>query len=225
MKNCPNCGVRNDNNATYCENCGSAIKSTSSSNNFLIIIIVIAIIIIGGIIGVIAFSSNSQNDNNIENNGNSFGAGSSNSEVSISSSGIALSEVPKLASKILSTGSNFQTMSIGSTTLSKNQCMYVLARAITMVASGQDGTIPINSYGSPSNPYGLIHHGTISKSQYVDMASRTYRWMDNNGATPNYTGISVPGKPDISPDDLLIIFADILNQYGQTGSLPSTVSF
>ncbi len=25
--------------------------------------------------------------------------------------------------------------------------------------------------------------------EYVDMANRTYKWMDNNGRAPNHTGI------------------------------------
>lgn len=219
---CKNCETKNDNDALYCENCGKTMTSFTSSKSVLILITTIAILAIIGLIGVVFTVDSSQDSSNsftiVDNVGN-------NVESIHASSEIQLNQVPNLAFEILDMGSSFNNITYGSTSLTKNQCIYILAKAIIMIDSGQNTTIPIKSYNDPYNPYGTVSHSEITKDQYIDMAERTVHWMDNNGATPNYVGMTSPGQPDISPNDLLIIFTNILVKYESTGSLPSSVNF
>ncbi|HEX3014245.1 MAG TPA: pseudomurein-binding repeat-containing protein, partial [Methanobacterium sp.] len=67
-------------------------------------------------------------------------------------------------------------------------------------------------------------HAYITKSEYVDMADRTYKWMDSNGRSPNHTGIDYSGSPDLSPDTTLKAFAKILTEYQATEELPAGIS-
>jgi len=212
---CKNCGAKNDNNALYCEKCGKLMNPVINSKLTLIIIITIVILAIIGLIGAVLVTNNQNSSNNIESDFESIS----------SSSGVPLNQVPNLASKISKLGANFETIEYGSITLTKNQCLYILAKAIIMIDNGQENNIPINSYSSPNNPYGTISNGLITKNQYINMAERTVAWMDNNGATPNFIGISNPGQPDISPDNLLLIFSNILVKYKSTGSLPDSINF
>ena len=214
---CKNCGAKNDADALYCEKCGKVMKSVVTNSKFTLIFIIVAtIFIIIGLVGAVLILDNSQNSsNNVETIDNE----------NFDLTGIPLKQVPNLASEISKLRGSFETISYGSVTLTKNQCIYILAKAIVIIDSGQNSNIPLNSYSSPYDPYGTVSFGEITKSQYVDMAERTVSWMDINGATPNYIGISTPGQPDISPSNLLIIFSNALIEYGSTGSLPASVSF
>ena len=213
---CKNCGAENDADALYCEKCGKVMKSVTSSRFTLIFVVVATVFIVIGLVGAVLILSNPQNSsNNVESMDNE----------NFDFSGIPLKQVPNLASEISKLGGNFETINYGSVTLTKNQCIYILSKAIVMIDNNQDSNIPINSYSSPYNPYGTISSGEITKNQYVDMAERTIVWMDTNGATPNYIGISTPGQPDISPNNLLIIFSNVLIEYKSTGILPDSVSF
>lgn len=213
---CKNCGAKNDNDALYCKKCGKVIKSLRDSKFTLMILLITTIFIILVLsVSVSMITTPQNNPNNVE----------AVNDQDFTSSGIPLSQIPNLASEISKLGRNFENINYGSTSLNKNQCIYLLAKAILMINNGQEGNIPINSYNSPYNPYGTISNGEISKDQYVDMAERTVTWMDNNGATPNYIGIATAGQPDISPDNLLIIFSNVLIKYESTGSLPNSITF
>lgn len=212
---CKNCRAENDNDALYCEKCGKVMKSVSNSKSTLIIVTIATIFIIIGLIGAVLILNSPQNSSN-----NTETINTQNFD-----SGIPLNKVPNLASEISKLGYNFETIEYGSVSLTKNQCIYIMAKAILMINNGQDSNININSYESAYDPYGTISHSEITKSQYIDMAERTVTWMDNNGATPNYVGISTPGQPDISPSNLLIIFSNVLIKYESVGSLPDSVNF
>lgn len=141
-----------------------------------------------------------------------------------SSTSIPVSQVPGLGQQVYGSGSGFSTITYNGLTLTSNQCLYILSRGIVMLNSGQSGNIPIKSYGNPDDPYGTVTSATITKSQYVDMAQRTYTWMDANGKSPNYVGITSSGQPDLSTSSLINLYAKVLTQYKSTGQLPSAIN-
>lgn len=216
---CPYCKAANDADAKFCEKCGKpldrpvVIEKSSSHTKILIVVCIVLVIVLGISAGILI--KNGQSTSTAQT--------PSNTSTQVSkSTGIPVSEVPNLAEKIYSSG-DFDQVTYGSVTLDENQCIYILSKAIAMINEGKTGNIPINSYSSPDSPEGYITTTTILKSEYVDMAQRTYKWMDTNGATPNYVGISTPGVPDLSPDTMLNMLAKVLSQYKKTGELPATV--
>ena len=231
---CPKCGQENIEDASFCENCGTQLKTTlttkppsknslkkegmAQSTKILIIVCIVLVIGVGIAIGVLY--KNSQTPGTVVTNQNSTNV---TTNPSTSTSSIPVSDVPNLAVGISNSNGNIASVSYGSTTLNKNQCLYILSKAIVMINSNQTGNIPINSYGNAANPTGTVTDGTIAKADYVDMAMRTYTWMDNNGISPNFVGITNPGQPDLTPDTTLNLFANILSQYKSTGQLPSSV--
>jgi hypothetical protein len=227
---CPNCGQENSEDSKFCENCGSKLtkgslvpKSTtqpekegwSTTSKILVIAIVILIVILGAAIGILLKSNNNPTITPSNNTGTPT--------TITASTGIPLSEVPNLAQSITQSGIGFSTMNFGGVTLDKNQCLYITARAIVMLNKGETGSIPINQYGNPDNPYGTVTSANIVKSDYVSMAQRTYTWMDNNGAAPNYLGITNPGQPDLSTYDVLKLYSKVLTAYKNTGQLPTSI--
>jgi len=139
------------------------------------------------------------------------------------SSGFPVTEAPALASEISRYDGKISNIQYKGLSLDKNQCLYLMARSITLIDQGEKINIPIRNYAGPANPYGVLSSANVARVNYVDMASRTYIWMDNNGQAPNYTGIYTPGSPDLSSDLTFKLFMKVLTQYKNTGKLPSTV--
>lgn len=139
------------------------------------------------------------------------------------SSGFPVTEAPALASEISRYDGKISNIQYKGLNLDKNQCLYLMARSITLIDQGEKINIPIRNYAGPANPYGVLSSANVARVNYVDMASRTYIWMDNNGQAPNYTGIYTPGSPDLSSDLTFKLFMKVLTQYKNTGKLPATV--
>jgi len=149
----------------------------------------------------------------------------SNDNTQISeSTGIPVSEVPNLASEVSKSTGTIQTIQYKGVTLSMNQCIYIFARGIVMINNGETGNIPIKSFQSAESPGGTVNSARIAKSEYVDMADRTYQWMDQNGNVPNYIGVYEGGANDLSPEMMLRTFVKVLTEYKSTGKLPESIT-
>jgi len=218
---CPKCGINNDSDAKYCEKCGTRLKgslnvtkeNTSPAVKYLVVICVILVVGLGIAAGYIFQNHNSaSNSTQLQSN------------VISQSMGFPLSETPNLAVQISNANGSIVNVQYKGITLDKNQCLYILSKAIVMFNQGETGNISIDNYADANEPGGYLSHAYITKSEYVDMADRTYTWMDSNGRSPNHTGIDFSGSPDLSPDTTLKAFAKVLTQYQATGELPAGIS-
>jgi hypothetical protein len=140
------------------------------------------------------------------------------------STGFPVSEAPNLAYEISKSTGSIQSIQFKGVNLSMNQCMYILAKAIVMTNNGEKGNIPIKSFSNADSPSGTLNSATIAKKEYVDLADRTYKWMDQNGKVPNYGGIYQAGANDLTPEIMLKLFVKVLNDYKSTGQLPASVT-
>jgi hypothetical protein len=186
--------------------------------------LIIAAVIIVISLGATALLLNSYNNLSGKTSAQSTGGSNSGSGQISLSTGFPVSEVPGLAHEISKVGVDFSSITYSGVTLDKNQCLYILSRGIVMINNGETGNIPIGQYGNPESPYGTVTTVTITQTQYVDMAQRTYTWMDSNGISPNYIGITVSGEPDLSMDSVLNLYSKVLDQYESTGQLPASVT-
>lgn len=232
---CEKCGHDNALDAVFCEECGSKLmggssfgrstpakpkKEESKTSNTILIVAIIALVVILGIMGGILLKIPGTSNNTATNTTTSAPV----TEPISLTTGFPVSQVPAFAQEITRQGVGFTTITYNGVTLNKNQCLYILSRGLVMISTGQTGNIPINQYRDPDNPYGTVTSATITKSDYLNMAQRTYTWMDNNGQSPNYIGIRGSGDPDLSPDTLLNLYARVLAQYQSTGQLPDTIT-
>ncbi|MCL2115407.1 MAG: zinc-ribbon domain-containing protein [Methanobrevibacter sp.] len=240
IKYCSDCGEKNDENSTFCKNCGGRLfrlhtinpkdnNSNRKSNKEKILIGVVIVILIA-IMAVGAFAFVSLDDNNgigILNNVN-LDADSNNNVATVTASSIHLSEVYGLASVFSSELDYKNIHEISSVeykgvTFTKQQCLYIFAKAIDMKNKDLDGTINFKSFHPPESPLNGVSTNYLTKSEYVDMAQRTYNWMDKQGLAPNYTGITVAGSPDFGYDGLVLAFSIVILE-SENSSLPSGIS-
>lgn len=216
---CPKCGSNNDLDAKFCEKCGNnlnskVIKGKQSNINIKYLIIICVILVLGlsiaaGYLLQGNTSSNQQTQNNAQ---------------ITQSTGFPVSEAPNLASELSKTNGNIENVQYQGITLNKNQCLYILAKSIVMINNGESSNIPIKAMGNADAPYGELNSASITKTEYIDMADRTYKWMDTNGRSPNHTGIIFSGSPDLSPDMTLKAFTQVLTEYKATGKLPDIIT-
>ena len=134
-----------------------------------------------------------------------------------------MSEVYGLASAF-SNNPSASSIQYKGVTFTKQQCLYIFAKAIDMKNKGLSGNINFKSFGLPDDPLYGVSTSYLSKSEYVDMAQRTVAWMDNNGKAPNYTGVVVAGSPDFGYEGLTVAFAMVILSSGN-GSLPPNISW
>jgi hypothetical protein len=196
----------------------------------ILIGVAIVLVIAIAVVGVFAFMSlnNDNQDTGFGSFSSDNGPNNSNSGT-ISTSSIPLSEVHGLAASL---SSELNTKDIGEissveykgVTFTKEQCLYIFAKAVEMKNSGLNGNINFKSFASPNDPLNRISTKYLVKSEYVDMAQRTCNWMDSHGRAPNYTGIVVPGSPDFGYDGLVLAFCIVILQ-SENGSLPPAISW
>ena len=234
---CPKCGKEIKDGSKFCKHCGSKIKpktpeaaqthvSTQTSNDdrnkkiiigvLIAAIVILAVVFVG--FGMGLFNKQSQpaaQTNQAQQPAQTPKAVSLNS--------FPVSEAPALAQAVKNSGGNFP-VTFQSLSLSKSQCMYILSKSISQIASGHpDATISVGDPSYAPHPSGRDSSQTIARENYVDMSNRFSTWIESNGAIPNYVGIFTGGVPDISPSRMLDICVSILIDYGNTHNLPASV--
>ncbi|MCC7563499.1 MAG: hypothetical protein KO275_03225 [Methanobacterium sp.] len=140
------------------------------------------------------------------------------------STGIPVSEVPNLAYDMSKSTGTIKSIQFKGVNLTMNQCLYIFAKGIVMVNNGEKGNVPIKTIQKADNPSGTVNSAKIAKNEYLDMADRTYKWMDQNNKVPNYIGVYEGGANDLSPEMLLRTFVKVLTEYKSSGKLPENVS-
>ena len=218
---CPKCGTENDEDAKFCEKCGINLNDDSeiteenagSSVKFLIVICIVLVAGLGIAAGYI-----------FQGHGAASNSSQTQSSMISQSTGFPLSDAPNLAAEIAKNNGNSENVQYHGVTLDKSQCLYILAKAIVMLNSGKTGNIPIKTFGAAADPCGNLNSASITKDEYVNMADRTYTWMNAKGRAPNHTGIKSAGSSDLNPDMTLKAFTKVLIEYQSTGQLPTSVS-
>ena len=113
---------------------------------------------------------------------------------------------------------DYVVLSVGKYTMP--QFLYLMGRAIENINSGVLTPIAIVDSNSPSSPTGDYINGSLSKDDYVDVATRVANFIVANSQAPNYAS-STLGK--IAYAELLDSFSRVLNYYAAYSTLPSSV--
>ncbi len=234
---CPKWGKEIKDGSKFCKHCGSKIKpktpeaaqthvSTQTSNDDrnkkIIIGVLIAAIVILAVVFV-GFGTGLFNKQSQPAAQTNQAQQPAQTPKAVSLNSFPVSEAPALAQAVKNSGGNFP-VTFQSLSLSKSQCMYILSKSISQIASGHpDATISVGDPSYAPHPSGRDSSQTIARENYVDMSNRFSTWIESNGAIPNYVGIFTGGVPDISPSRMLDICVSILIDYGNTHNLPASV--
>ena len=235
---CPKCGKENNDGSKFCKYCGQEMKQRTGSKNStnkasvsdnkernekIVIGVLIAAIAVLAVVFV-AFGMGMFNGDSGDSGSASSQGSSAPASQPVSLSSFPVSQAPALAQAIKNSGGNFPVQ-FQSLSLSKAQCLYILTKSISLIASGNPtATFAVGDPDYAPHPSGRDASQNIARENYVDMCNRFSSWIESNGFVPNYIGVYGPGVADVSPSRMLDICVSILIDYGNTNNLPASVN-
>lgn len=100
--------------------------------------------------------------------------------------------------------------------------LYLLTKSITYLDSGKTtSSIRVIDYNNPTNSPENVKSGSLSKSEYLDIASSILSYMKSKGCAPDYRNSALGSVPY---QNLIYAYSKIINYYDLKGTLPSSVS-
>ena len=117
-------------------------------------------------------------------------------------------------------------ITVGGTSCTIPQFLYIMTSAICNINQGKNSaTYNIKVVNSPDKDLNgdWITSSSITKTNYVDLAERVLKWINNEGRAPNYASLSDGKKADYKL--YTYAFASILTYYKINNVLPSTYVF
>ncbi len=110
---------------------------------------------------------------------------------------------------------------VGKSKVTNSQFLYLLTTATKYVATGNKNTIHLRNVANPKSPYESLRSGTLTKTQYYNIANQIDNYITANGKIPNY--VSTP-LGNMKYQTLIYMYSNILTYYQGHKYLPKTVS-
>ncbi|MCE5213310.1 MAG: hypothetical protein LLF83_01135, partial [Methanobacterium sp.] len=101
------------------------------------------------------------------------------------------------------------------------QFLQLLTYDITQTNSGSTASITLLNVNNPTNPTETVKSGTLTKSEYLSIASTVKTTIDSTGTAPNYATSSLG---NIRFESLIYIFSKTMNYYATNSRLPNSLS-
>ncbi|WP_288194314.1 hypothetical protein [uncultured Methanobrevibacter sp.] len=169
--------------------------------------------------------NNQVSDNSNKVNNTNISTKSSTQVLKISSkpTSFSISQITSASKTVkayyIANGKLPSTVTVGSVKLTLAQFLYY----ISQLNSNNKANIQIiGSLDEPSRPNsGDSVNGKLSKSAYVDSATRTYKFIFNYDQGPNYSTTTI-GR--VSYNRLIEAFSVVLDYYNSNNKLPSTIN-
>ncbi len=97
----------------------------------------------------------------------------------------------------------------------------LLTRGLLYINNNDTGPVGVIDYENPTSPSTTIYMGTLTKAEYIDIATRVLNFMNAYGRAPNFSGSSLGNIPY---KDLFKIFSNVLDYYKLNNILPDSFS-
>ncbi len=114
------------------------------------------------------------------------------------------------------------SVTVGSTPYGLSEFSHLIAQVIVNISNGDTtSALEILDLTEPSNPSETSTATTITQTEYLDLASRTVTWNQNNGVGANYMNSSIG---HIHHHEAIYLYCQILAYYAENIALPSTAN-
>ena len=114
------------------------------------------------------------------------------------------------------------TVTVGGKNVSNYQFLYLLSSATNNVANGKSkNLIYLKNVSKPTSTSETLKSGTITKTEYVSMASRINSYIAKYGKLPSYVSTT---KGNMKYQSLIYMYSKVLTYYNVKKVLPSSVS-
>jgi hypothetical protein len=105
--------------------------------------------------------------------------------------------------------------------ISTPQFLQLLSQGIVNLNTGSTSPITLKNVNTATTPSQTVKSGTLTKTEYVKLATSLNTFINTNGRLPNYLTSSL-GK--IRYESLIYSFSKVLIFYGNNNRLPNTVT-
>ena len=146
---------------------------------------------------------------------------------SSTSSGVTIAQIASAANTLVSSLKSVDSIpskiTVGSTSYTAPQFLYLITKAVEYIDAGKASSTKISpvSAAAAENPSGITAKSTLNRAGYVDVAKRVSAFIVSYGQAPNYAGSTVG---NIKYQALIAGFASILASYNVNGNLPSSIT-
>jgi hypothetical protein len=112
-------------------------------------------------------------------------------------------------------------VTVGNKQVTPSQYLYLLTTATQNIANGNKSSIALRNVSNAPSPNENVTNGTLTKAQYLTIASKITTYIAENGRLPNY--VTTP-LGTMEYQSLIYMYSKIMNFYNQNDRLPNTVS-
>lgn len=137
----------------------------------------------------------------------------------------SLSQIATAAAAVKSSYEKNKTLpsnvTINGNQVSMSQFIYLLAKGMVNINSGNLSSVTIKNVTAATAPSGTSKSGNISKSSYLALAKSLINYINTNGRSPNYQTTSLG---NMSFTKLVYMYSKIISFYKTNSRLPNYVS-
>lgn len=112
-------------------------------------------------------------------------------------------------------------VTVGNKNVSTSQFLYLLSTATSNIGKNNKSKIYLRNVSNPTNPTETFKGGTITKSNYLTIASSINSYIAKYGKAPSYVTTSLG---TIKYQSLVYMYSKVLNYYKSNNKLPSSVT-
>ncbi len=113
------------------------------------------------------------------------------------------------------------TVTVGSKKVTSAQYLYILSSTVTNLNKNSKKSVTVKTIAKAPKPVENVKTGTLSKSEYIELAGKITTFVNTNGRLPNFITTS---KGNMNPDNLIYTYSKIVAFYKTNNRLPNTVS-
>ncbi|MDD1775173.1 MAG: pseudomurein-binding protein [Methanobacterium sp.] len=112
-------------------------------------------------------------------------------------------------------------VTVGKQNVTTTQYLYLLTSTVGKINKSSSTPITVKNVSKPTNPSESITSGTLTKNEYLQLATKITTFIDKYGRVPNYVSTSLG---TIRYENLVYTYSKVLNFYKTNKRLPNTVS-
>jgi hypothetical protein len=112
-------------------------------------------------------------------------------------------------------------VTVGKKNVTTTQYLYLLTSTVGKINKSSTTPVTLKNVSKPTNPSESITSGTLTKNEYLQLATKITTFIDKYGRVPNYVSTSLG---TIRYENLVYTYSKVLTFYKTNKRLPNTVS-
>jgi hypothetical protein len=113
------------------------------------------------------------------------------------------------------------TVTVQNQNISSAQYLYLLTSTVGNINKGNTTPVTLKNVTAPTNPSETMTSGSLTKTEYLSIASKIVTFINTNGRLPNYVSTSLG---TMRYENLVYYYSKILSFYKTNNRLPTSVA-